>query len=201
MDEKTAELRDIFIETTGSDTVTERQSDRRGSLADVEDPEAVRARVAELVGQMRERFEFRTDLADDQLVSLVVGYYHGDSDEELATDLDIGPDEIRSARFDLHLVRDADRDTPFDYDRLEKLVANDRSDEEIADELDTEVDVVRLFRPVAAADLRSTRVNHRFRDDFSDLLTDEALSENLTEETRKTGLREATEDIETDVSF
>ncbi|WP_410765928.1 conditioned medium-induced protein 4 [Haloferax sp. DFSO60] len=201
MDEKTAELRDIFIETTGSDTVTERQSEGRGSLADVGDPEEVRTRVRGDIQQMRERFEFRTELGTDALVSLVVGYYGGDTDEALAADLDIAPDEVRTARFDLHLVRDADRDTPFDYDRFEKLVANDRSDEEVADELDTEADIVRLFRPVADADLRSTRVNHRFRDDFSDLLTDEALSENLTEETRRTGLREATEDIETDVSF
>ena len=46
MDEKTAELRDIFIEATGSDTVTEQQSESRGSLADVDDPEATVDRLA-----------------------------------------------------------------------------------------------------------------------------------------------------------
>lgn len=201
MDEKTAELRDIFIETTGSDTVTERQSEGRGSLADVDDPETVRARVHKRIAQMRERYEFKTDLADDALVSLVVGYFDGESDDELAADLYIAPEEVRTARFDLHLVRDTDRDAPFDYDRLEKLVANDVSDDDIAAKLDSEVAMVRMFRPVAATDIRSMRVNHRFRDDFSELLTDEELSGQLTQEARRTGLREATEDIETDVSF
>ncbi|SEA21083.1 hypothetical protein SAMN04488065_2267 [Haloplanus vescus] len=48
---------------------------------------------------------------------------------------------------------------------------------------------------------RSVRTNHRFRSEFVDLLTDDALSERLASDSREDGLREATEDIETDVSF
>ncbi|KTG29513.1 hypothetical protein [Haloferax profundi] len=201
MDEKTAELRDIFIETTGSDTVTERQSESRGSLADVDDPEEVRERVADLVSTMRERYEFETDLDDDTLVTLVVGYFDGDADEDLAVELGVAPEVIRTARFDLHLVRDADRDAPFDMDRLDKLLVEGADDDELAEKLDVPVDLVREFRPVAAADIRSTRVNHRFRDDFSELLTDDDLSQRMAEDARNDGLREATEDIETDVSL
>ncbi|WP_396610938.1 conditioned medium-induced protein 4 [Haloferax sp. S1W] len=201
MDDKTAELRDIFVETTGSDTVTERQSESRGSLANVDDPEAVRKRVRDLVTTMRERYDFDTDFDDDALVSLVVGYFDGDSDDDLALELGVSPETVRAARFDLHLVRDADRDAPFEIDRLDKLLVEGKDDGAIADALDVDVALVREFRPVAEADLRSTRVNHRFRDDFADLLTDDALSGRLVDEARRDGLKEATEDIETDVSF
>ena len=201
MDDKTAELRDIFVETTGSDTVTERQSESRGSLANVDDPEEVRERVSDLVATMRERYEFDTDLDDDALVNLVVGYFDGDSDEDLALELDVSLDTIRAARFDLHLVRDADRDAPFEMDRLDKHLVEGADDESIADALDVDIALVREFRPVAEADIRSTRANHRFRDDFAELLTDDDLSGRLVDEARRDGLKEATEDIETDVSF
>ena len=44
-------------------------------------------------------------------------------------------------------------------------------------------------------------MNHRFRDAFSDLLTDADLSTRLAADARRDGLKEATEDIETDVSL
>ncbi|KAB1197513.1 MULTISPECIES: conditioned medium-induced protein 4 [Haloferax] len=201
MDEKTAELRDIFIETTGSETVTERQTESRGSLADVDDPEEVRARVLDLVTTMRDRYEFETDCADDDLVNLVVGYFDGESDEELALELDVPPETVRTARLDLHLVRDADREAPFDMDRLDKLLVEGADDDAIAERLDEPLEIVAQFRPVAEADIRSSRVNYRFRDDFAELLTDDDLSQRMAEDARNDGLREATEDIETDVSL
>ncbi|WP_416838377.1 conditioned medium-induced protein 4 [Haloferax sp. DFSO52] len=201
MDEKTAELRDIFIEATGSETVTERQTESRGSLADIDDPEEVRARVLDLVTTMRERYEFETTLSDDALVNLVVGYFDGESDEELAVELDVSPDAIRTARLDVHLVRDTDRDAPFDMDRLDKLLVDGADDDAIAEKLDVPTDVVARFRPVAEADIRSSRANYRFRDDFTELLTDDDLSQRMAEDARNDGLREATEDIETDVSL
>ncbi|CQR51449.1 MULTISPECIES: conditioned medium-induced protein 4 [Haloferax] len=201
MDEKTAELRDIFIEATGSDTVTEQQSESRGSLADVDDPEAVRERVRGIVATMRERYAFDTDLGDDALVALVVGFFDGDSDADLAVELDASPEAVRTARFDLHLVRDADREFPFDADRFDSLLVDGADDETIAETLEVPVEVVSECRPVAEADIRSSRANYRFRDDFAELLTDDDLSNRLAEDARRDGLREATEDIETDVSL
>ncbi|ELK51160.1 MULTISPECIES: hypothetical protein [Haloferax] len=201
MDEKTAELRDIFIEATGSDTVTEQQSESRGSLADVDDPEAVRERVRDIVATMRERYAFDTEFDDDALVALVVGFFDGDSDADLAVELDASPEAVRTARFDLHLVRDADREFPFDADRFDTLLVDGADDEAIAEALDVPVEVVSECRPVAEADIRSSRANYRFRDDFAELLTDDDLSNRMAEDARRDGLREATEDIETDVSL
>ena len=66
MDEKTAELRDIFVEVTDEETVTESQEESPGSLADRD--EADEERLAALVGTMRERCSFETELADGTLV-------------------------------------------------------------------------------------------------------------------------------------
>ena len=84
MDDKTAELRDIFLDATdGEGTVTERQAERRGSLVDG-DPEAVDASLRDLVATMRDRYDFDTDLDADGYVRLIRGFYDGTDDDTLA---------------------------------------------------------------------------------------------------------------------
>ena len=235
MDEKTEELRDLFVDATGSETVTERQEAARGSLVDRDD-DAVEARVAALVATMRERHGFDSGLddataadgelpdstaADGELPDstaaaaelpdgayehVVLGFFDGEDDEAIAdalggTDAGIDAKTVRDARLDLHLVAEADRDAPFEYAALKRLLAADRSVEAVASALDVDVDVVREFAPVARADLASTRVNDRFRDEFRDLLTDADMEASHAATAREDGLREATEDIETDVSL
>jgi hypothetical protein len=170
MDDKTAELRDIFLDATGEETVTERQAESRGSLVDADDPKRVDARLRDLVGTMRERYDFETALPTDAYVRLVRGFYDGASDAVLADALGVDPDTVVRARFDCHLVRDADRE-----------------DDDAAAARETERE--------------ATRANDRFRSEFADLLTDADLGDRLASDSREDGLREATEDIETDVSF
>ncbi|TKX80510.1 hypothetical protein [Halorubrum sp. SD626R] len=222
MDEKTAELRDIFVETTGSDTVTERQAESPGTLTD-RDEAAVAERVRELVAAMRERYDFSTDLDDATYARIARGRFELDDDASLAAVLaagddavrapdegdgpesvDIDPETVRDARFDLHLVRDADRevdDAEFDYADLKSLTAEGRSIVDCAEALGAEPDAVAKYARVARVDLTSTRANDRFRDEFRDLLTDADIEGNHAETARDDGLKEATEDIETDVSL
>jgi len=168
MDDKTAELRDIFLDATGGEeTVTERQAERRGSLVDGDDPDAVDARLRDLVATMRERYDFDTDLDPDAYVALIRGFYDGADDATLADALDLSTEAVLRARLDCHLVREDDDETP----------------------------------AVEASREQAVRANHRFRDAFADLLTDDDLSDRLASDSREDGLREATEDIETDVSF
>jgi hypothetical protein len=169
MDDKTAELRDIFLDATdGEEAVTERQAERRGSLVDVDGPEAVDARLRELVATMRERYDFDTDLDVEAYVALIRGFYDGDDDDALANRLGTETKTVVQARLDCHLVREDDDDgTP----------------------------------AAEASRERAVRANHRFRDAFAELLTDDDLSERLASGSREDGLREATEDIETDVSL
>lgn len=216
MDEKTADLRDLFVETTGSDTVTERQAESRGTLTD-RDEDAIEKRVRELVATMRERYDLSADLDDATYARIARGHFETDDDESLATaiaeerDEDgsdavdvLTPDTIRDARLDLHLVRDADRDVDdaaFDYADLKALTADGRSIVECADELDADIDTVARYATVARVDLTSTRANDRFRDEFRDRLTDADIEGSHAATAREDGLTEATEDIETDVSL
>ena len=83
MDEKTSELRDLFVETTGSETVTERQAESRGTLTD-RDEAAVDERVRELVATMRDRYEFSTDLDDATYARIARGRFEEADDEAIA---------------------------------------------------------------------------------------------------------------------
>ncbi|MFB6134361.1 MAG: conditioned medium-induced protein 4 [Halanaeroarchaeum sp.] len=109
MDEKTEELRDIFMDVTDEETVTESQAETRGSLVDDEDAEE---KLRDVVASMRESLEFETDLDLDTLVRVVQGYYDEESDEEIAQALDgVSPATVVQARMDLHLVSDDESDT------------------------------------------------------------------------------------------
>ncbi|KOX95848.1 hypothetical protein [Halorubrum tropicale] len=225
MDEKTAELRDLFVDATGSETVTERQEAARGTLVDRDD-EAVGEGVRDLVAAMRERYGFSTPLNDDTYALVARGRFTDEDDAAIAAairdgltdtdgDGDVDPDEIdaetvRKARLDLHLVRESDRevdapdgdsDTAFAYADLERLTAAGNSIVECAEELDAQPDTVARYAAVARTDIASTRANDRFRDAFRDLLTDADIQGSLASDAREDGLREATEDIETDVSL
>lgn len=199
MDEKTEELRDLFVETTGSDTVTERKEESRGSLAgDRPDPSR---RTRDLVGTLRERSSFTTDLSDDALVDLVRGYFDGESDAALAESLSVTAATVADARHDLHLVRDEERAGPADYTAVRNLVADGHDAEAVAAELDCEAEAVAEQVRAARADLASTRASDRFRDELTELFTDAELSAEYARDAREDGLKDATEDIETDVSF
>lgn len=199
MDDKTAELRDIFIEATGSDTVTESQSESPGSLTDSD--RDVSDRLRELIGRMRDRYEFSTDFDDETLSQIVQAYYTEHTDREIASELDVEPHAVFEARLDLHLVSAADRKAEFDLDGLRRLVVEDVPLSERATKLDITEATAQHYSMIVEADLQSTRANDRFRDEFAELLTDSDLTGQLARDARKDGLKDATEDLETDVSF
>jgi hypothetical protein len=203
MDEKTEELRDIFIDATGADTVTERQEESHGSLTDENDAD-VDSRLRELVDTMRERYDFDSDLDEDALVGVVRGFHDDADDATLAADVDASEDEVFAARMDLHLVRESDRETPevpFEFEAIEELVVEGADTDEMVETLDADRETVDHYRRVAEADAEATRASDRFRDEFAELLTDSELEGRLAHDAREDGLEEATEDIETDVSF
>lgn len=200
MDEKTRELRDLFVSVAGEETVTEHQQESRGSLASAPHLEE---RLTELIEAMRDRYGFRTGLPTSSLVSVVRGFFEGRSDAEIAESLAgaPSPETVARARIDLHLVTDGDREAPFDLDELTELLAAGRSNAEIADEFDVHESTVRRYRHVVEAEDRRRAVNDRYREEFERLLADRDLAERLTDEVRETGLEDATEGMETNVSF
>ncbi|MFB6188432.1 MAG: conditioned medium-induced protein 4 [Halapricum sp.] len=200
MNEKTEELRDIFIDVAGEETVTERQVEGHGSLADVDEGE-IADRLQNVIADMRERYDFETDFDDETLTRVVRGFYEGADDETLAEDLDRDPDAVFTARMDLHLIGDEDTDAPFSMARLRDLLAEDAEAATIEPELDADGEMIDRYRRVADAQNRSRRASHRFRTAFEDVLTDADLSIRLTASVQEDGLDDATDDMESNVSF
>lgn len=200
MDEKTAELRDIFIDVTDGETVTERQEDGRGSLT--EDDDQIDERLNDIIARMREQFDFASDCSAEELRRVVRGYHDDENDTEIADALGVDPRTVVQARHDLHLLRDRETDAPFEFDRLREL-RNDEYDwtvAEMADELDVSESTLRKYSGVVDTQNAKRSVNGRFTDEFAELLTDADLQDH-TEEVKEDGLQEATEGMETDVSF
>jgi hypothetical protein len=201
MNDRTDELRDLFTEVTGEETVTESQSDDRGSLADV-DEAAVDDRVRSVIDRLRDHHDFDTSLDDDALVRVVRAVYDGDDDATIAADLDVSPEVVFAARMDLHLLTDDDTDLPVPLDEVRAAVERGDADPEaLADDLDADPETVERALRVARTQERIRTVSRRFRSEFEDALPEAALAVSLTDSVTEDGLDEAAEDIETDTQF
>lgn len=199
MDEKTAELRDIFIDVTDEETVTESQEAARGSLT--ADEAGGDAAIEEVVAEMRDAYDFATDLSDAELRAVVRGFYEGDTDTAVAERLGVSRRTVFRARLDLHLVRDRDTDAPFDLTDLRELLEGERTIAEVADALDVAESTVRRYRRVLRAREESRRVSNRYRAAFEDALGDVTLAQRMTEEVTEDGLEDAADGMETNVSL
>lgn len=201
MDDRTEELKELFVETTGEESVTADQEAGTGELSGEAAAADAAERVAELVARMRERYAFASGLDDDALVEFVLGFYAEETDAELAETLDVDEATVFTARMDLHLLRDEDRDGPVPFAELRELVVADVPVDERAARLDADQETVEQYSQVVQAELRSTRANHRFVDEFADVLTDADLSDSHAATARESGLEEAAEDIETNTKL
>lgn len=201
MDEKTEELRDIFMDVTDEQTVTESQEELRGSVAD--SGEFDEERLAATLSEMADKFEFDTGLDTETLTQLVTQFYDGDDDETIADALGLSPETVFQARMDTHLVRDEDPAGVTAAEAVWEAVRTreDDSPETIASEFDLDPEEIERIRGVVQAKSRARRVSQRFRTTFEDCLTDLNLSTQLAADTQRDGLDDATEDAEVDVEF
>ncbi|MFC6963735.1 hypothetical protein [Halocatena marina] len=198
MNEKTEELRDIFLEVTEDDTITEKQEESRGSLT--EDEREIKGKLRAIIEQMREQLTFETDLSVDEYETIVRGFYEDEEDTALSDRLDIDQKRVVLARHDLHLIRERETDVSFAPEAFRRLLVEERTDSEIADALDVPESSVREYHRIVETQDEIRRVNSRYSDEFEELLTDADLEEH-TEDVTEDGLDEATEGMETDVSL
>lgn len=200
MDEKTQELRDIFLDVSEDETVTESQEDTHGSLASDEE---IDDRIADAITQLREEFDLATDLDENALVSIVRAFYRGDSDDEIAdeVDADVTAEDVLEARLDLHLLRPEDTETDFDLATLREHLENDTPTDQICEDLDIDAETVEHYRDVLEVRAILQRSNARYPIEFEDALQDTQIAERLAHDAREDGLDEATEGQEVDVSF
>jgi hypothetical protein len=198
--EKTAELRDIFLSVAEDGTVTETQEAGRGSLVRAGD---VRERLQSVIETMVDDLEIDSPLSLEDLVTVVEGYYEGDSDTDIAERLgeDVHTTDVRGARLDLHLVTEADLEAPFSLERLQHLIEDDAPTSEIVADLDSCPTVVRHYTHVLEVQRERRRVADRYRERFEDVLQEHDIADRLTASLEETGLEEATEDQEVDVDM
>jgi hypothetical protein len=197
MDEKTEQLRDIFMDVTESESVTESQAAGRGSLTDT-DEAAVAERLGEVISRMRERYDFRTGLDDGDLVTVVREFYAGADDDAIAEAVDATADEVVEARLDLHLVRDADLADDIDVAAFRRRVVGEEtpSDDVLAAEFDLGAETAAHLRRVVETQAAARQVSHRFQSEFEDALAEAGLATHHTAAMQESGLDEATEDID-----
>lgn len=198
MDEKTERLRDIFLNLTEEETVTETQEQSRGSLQEQED---IDERLDELIAEMDERYGFKTSLEHDDLVTVVKRFYDDVSDTAIAEELGVSRRTIVRARLSLHLIRDRDRDAPFDIDEAGRKQLAGATISELTTRYEVSESTLRRYLRVFDAERRSREANRRYRDAFDTILADADLSRRMTREVHEDGLDEATEGLETNVSF
>jgi len=199
MDEKTEELRDIFMDVSDEETVTETQEEPRGSIADQPDEATVRERLRGVIEALADRYDFDSSFETATYVELVRAFYDDGSDEAIADQLGVSVEDVFRARMDLHLFREADTAAPFDVRELRRR--REESDAALAEEFGVEESTLARYRRVVDAQDAARAANHRYRTEFDEILTDAAISGSLTESVTDDGLEEAAEDIETDVSF
>jgi hypothetical protein len=196
MEEKTEQLRDIFMEVADEKSVTETQAEQRGSLVPTG---SVDDRLADAVERMRERFDFGTDLDGAELVAVVKRFYDGEDDTDIADALGASPEAVFTARMDLHLV--GDDEVGLDLSAARDRLDADESDAAVAEALGVDAGEVARARRVRTAQREARLVSHRFRTEFEEILTDADIAVRFTADAQEDGLEEAAEDIETDVDF
>lgn len=196
LDEKTEELRDLFLDVADEETVTERQEETRGSLTD-ERP--VEERLTAVIERMRETYEFDTDWSTEEYRRLVHAFF--EESDDLAAEFDADEDELFRARMDLHLLQDADTDFPFELRELrDRLEAGETLDETAA-AFEVDEGTVYRARRVQRAREEARTANDRYRDEFEELVADGDLSNRLARDAREDGLAEATEGMENDIEM
>jgi len=201
MDEKTAELRDLFLDVTDEEAVTESQEAGPGSLTDEGRPAGERLRA--VVETMRETFSFETGWSTDEYCTLVRGFYDGAENAALGERVDRSREAVFRARMDLHLC--CDDDPPGDgigeADRRAVCERAAEGSEALAAALGLDQEAVDRCLAVCATEDRSRRVSHRFRTAFEEILTDTDLLVEDTADTHEDGLDDATAGAEVDVDF
>ncbi len=197
MEEKTEELRDIFLTVSDEETVTESQADSRGSLTD---ERSIEQHLTDELATLREKYGFETPLTDEDRRTLIEHFYEGEDDEQLAAAVGCETETVFEARMELHLVRESE--PQLDGDALEEVRENrDTDSETLATRLGTATEAIDRTRAVLAATERSRRVSKRFTTAFQEILTDAELTEQFASGAHDDGLDDATEGAETTVDL
>ena len=156
-------LREIFMDVSqGAETTTETQKEQRGRWQPrvSGDTEGIR----ETIEEMRDRYDLRTKLSDDQLVTLVQAFFEEHNDSQIARRIgDASLDKtVMRARLGLHLFRECDDQASFDVGGLRECLKTENSTAECAQRIGIAKSTIGRYRRVFDAKAEAERVDNQY---------------------------------------
>ncbi|MGC9435208.1 MAG: response regulator receiver protein [Methanomicrobiales archaeon] len=186
--ERKKELLDLYSNLTNQTKIVEPMKQIYGTLRD---RDAIEREISLIMREILETVPFKTKLTPRQLAMLVCSYYEGKNDTEIAREL--GDEKLSKtvarARIRLKLFRDQDFRMPFSEERLEELLASDRTMKEISSDLGISPSSLREYRHVI--DQKRDETLDPYLERIQDVMEDRDLSEHMTSGLAEDGLREA----------
>ncbi len=187
-DKRKKHLLELFATITSKTKIVEPMKKIHGSLRD---RDAIEREIALIMREILDKGYFKTKLTPRQLARLVMAFYDGKNDTEIARSL--GDEKLSKtvarARVRMKLFRDLDFKMPFDREKLEKLVESGKTMKEVSEELGISPSTLREYRHVL------DEVNDPTLDPYlnriRDVMEDRDLSEQMTKSLAQDGLTEA----------
>jgi predicted transcriptional regulator len=187
-DKRKKQLLELFATITSKTKIVEPMKKIHGSLRD---RDAIEREISLIMREILDKGYFKTKLAPRQLARLVMAFYEGKNDTEIARSL--GDEKLSKtvarARVRMKLFRDLDFKMPFDREKLAKLVESGKTMKDVSEELGISPSTLREYRHVLE------EVNDPTLDPYiqrvHDVMEDRDLSEQMTKGLAQDGLTEA----------
>jgi transposase-like protein len=185
---KKRKLLELFTNITSKTKIVEPMKKIHGTLRD---RDAVEREIALIMREILDQGYFKTKLAPRQLAKLVVAYYDGKNDTEIARDL--GDEKLSKtvarARVRLKMFRELDFKMPFDRRAMEELLESGKTMKDVSEELGVSPSTLREYRHVIEQEKDTTLDLYLER--IRDVMEDRDLSEQMTRGLTQDGLKEA----------
>ena len=187
-DKRKKQLLELFATITNKTKIVEPMKKIHGSLRD---RDAIEREIALIMREILDKGYFKTKLTPRQLARLVMAFYEGKNDTEIARSL--GDEKLSKtvarARVRMKLFRDLDFKMPFERERLEELIESGKTMKEVSEELGISPSTLREYRHVLEEVTDPTLDPYLQRID--DVMEDRDLSEQMTKGLAQDGLAEA----------
>lgn len=103
MDEKTEELRDIFMSVSDDETLVEEQKEKAITAT-----QSAEERMEDVIGTLQSEHDVELREEMTTVIEIVKEYFQDRSDEEIADELDTPEDAVAHDRITLHLFHESD---------------------------------------------------------------------------------------------
>jgi AraC-like DNA-binding protein len=191
------QLFELFANITNKTKIVEPMKKIHGSLRD---KEAIEREIALIMREILDQGLFKTKLAPRQLARLVIQYYEGKNDTEIARSL--GDEKLSKtvarARVRLKLFRDLDFDMPFDRQEMESLLDSGLTMKEVSEQLGISPSTLREYRHIIEQERDETI--DPYLDRIKGVMEDRDLSEQMTRSITVDALAEAIDITEADMA-